>query len=325
MEGSEQIYRRLDDGVVVKARKTASSRKRWQRILVNYELYLFMLPAILYVLLFKYWPLYGLQLAFKDFIAVHGIWGSPWIGFENFVRFFNSYNFTEILSNTLMINIGTLLLGFPAPIILALMLNEVSNGRFRRLVQTVSYAPHFVSTVAVVGMLFIFLSPRSGLVNIAIKATGGDPVLFMGKEEWFVPLYVLSELWQHVGWGAIIYLGALTAINPEIREAALVDGASKLQRMLLIDLPGILPTIIIMLILRMGNVMEVGFEKVYLMQNPMNLSASEVINTYVYKVGLLQAQFGFATAVGLFNAVLNFLFLLMANFLSKKYSESSLW
>jgi putative aldouronate transport system permease protein len=305
--------------------RARTSSRQWRRILANYELYLFMLPALIYIALFKYWPLYGLQLAFKDFVAVKGIWGSPWVGFENFERFFNSFNFTAILVNTLTINIATLLIGFPAPIILALMLNEVGNGFFRRLVQTVSYAPHFVSTVALVGMMFIFLSPRNGLVNMVIKAMGGEPIFFIGQSDWFVPLYVISELWQHVGWGAIIYLAALTAINPEIREAATVDGASKLQRVLFIDLPGIMPTIIIMLIIRMGNLMEVGFEKVFLMQNPMNLSASEVINTYVYKVGLLQAQFGFATAVGLFNAVLNFALLLLANYLSKKYSESSLW
>jgi putative aldouronate transport system permease protein len=297
----------------------------WRRIRVNYELYLFLLPAIVYVLVFKYWPLYGLQLAFKEFIAVHGIWGSPWIGLENFERFFNSYSFVQVLRNTLTINLGTLIFGFPAPILLALMLNEVGNGFFRRLVQTVSYAPHFVSTVAVVGMMFIFLSPRNGLVNMIIQALGGEPIFFMGQASWVVPLYVLSELWQHAGWGAIIYLGALTAINPEIREAATVDGASKFQRVLFVDLPGIMPTIIIMLILRMGNLMEVGFEKAFLMQNPMNVAAAEVINTYVYKAGLLQAQFGFATAIGLFNALLNFAFLLFANYLSKRYSESSLW
>jgi putative aldouronate transport system permease protein len=319
------MHVQLSTSTVNRPTGTRSSSKRWQRILTNYELYLFLLPALIYVLVFKYWPLYGLQLAFKDFVAVEGIWGSPWVGLENFVRFFDSYNFTTILVNTLTINIGTLLFGFPAPIILALMLNEVGNSFFRRLVQTVSYAPHFVSTVALVGMMFIFLSPRSGLVNLGIKALGGEPIFFLGQADWFVPLYVLSELWQHLGWGAIIYLAALTAINPEIREAATVDGASKLQRLLAIDLPGILPTIVIMLILRIGNLMEVGFEKVFLMQNPMNIAAAEVINTYVYKVGLLQAQFGFATAVGLFNALLNFAFLIFANYLSKRYSESSLW
>jgi putative aldouronate transport system permease protein len=307
--------------------KTMSTRAqgKWKRILVNYELYLFLVPALVFIVLFKYWPLYGLQLAFKDFVAAAGIWGSPWVGFENFERFFNSYNFRTILTNTLTINIATLVIGFPAPIILALMLNEVIHSRFRRVVQTATYAPHFISTVAVVGMIFIFFSPRNGLANMAIKALGGDPVFFMGQPAWFVPLYVLSELWQHVGWGAIIYLAALTAINPEVREAATVDGASKLQRILNVDLPGIMPVIVIMLILRIGNLMDVGFEKVFLMQNPMNISASEVINTYVYKVGLLQAQFGFATAVGLFNSVINFALLIFANFLSRRFGDSSLW
>jgi putative aldouronate transport system permease protein len=303
----------------------STAHSKWKWVLVNYELYLFLVPALVFVILFKYWPLYGLQLAFKEFIAADGIWGSPWIGFENFERFFNSYNFRAILTNTLTINIATLVFGFPAPIILALMLNEVIHSRFRRVVQTATYAPHFISTVAVVGMIFIFFSPRNGLINTFIKALGGDPVFFMGQSAWFVPLYVLSELWQHVGWGAIIYLAALTAINPEVREAATVDGASKLQRILNVDLPGIVPVIIIMLILRIGNMMDVGFEKVFLMQNPMNISASEVINTYVYKVGLLQAQFGFATAVGLFNSVVNFALLIFANFLSKRFSDSSLW
>jgi len=269
--------------------------------------------------------MYGLIIAFKNFIAVKGIWGSPWAGFDHFERFFNSYQFTTVLKNTLLINLYELVVAFPIPIVLALLLNHVTHARFKKLVQTVTYAPHFISVVVIVGMLYLFLSPRSGLINKLIVALGGEPVFFMANVEWFKTIFVLSGVWQSAGWSMIIYLAALTAVNPDLHEAAVVDGTNKLQRIWHIDIPAIMPTIMILLILNIGNFMAVGFEKIYLMQNPLNLASSEVIQTYVYKTGLLTAQYSYSTAVGLFNALVNFVLLIAFNQLSKSLKQASLW
>ncbi|MBD2847178.1 sugar ABC transporter permease [Paenibacillus sp. IB182496] len=296
-----------------------------KKIGVNWQLYLLFLPTLAYFLIFQYGPLYGIQIAFKDFSAVRGITGSPWIGFEHFERFFGSYQFWTLLYNTIELSLYGLLVGFPVPIILALLLNQLGHERFKRFVQTVSYAPHFISTVVLVGMMFVFLSPNSGLLNQIIVAFGGDPVFFMARPEWFKTLFVFSTVWQSAGWGAIIYLAALASIDPGLHEAARIDGASKLQRIRHIDLPGIMPTIIILFILEIGKLMTVGFEKAYLMQNSLNIDSSEIIQTYVYKTGLLGAQFSFSTAVGLFDAVINFMILILFNRLSRRISETSLW
>lgn len=291
----------------------------------SWELYLFLLPTLAYFIIFKYVPMYGLQIAFKDFIAVNGIWGSPWVGFDHFTRFFQSYKFWELLSNSLLINFYQLVFAFPIPIIFALMVNQVSQARFKKLVQTVTYAPHFISVVVLVGMIFIFLSPSNGFINNIIKLFGGEPIYFMGSESWFKSVFVGTEIWQTTGWSAIIYLAALTSIDPHLHEAAIVDGASKFQRVLYVDLPGIMPVIMIMLILQLGNFATLGYQKVLLMQNNLNIASSEVIQTYVYKSGLLNSQFSYAAAIGLFENMINFILLITMNQLAKKMKQQSLF
>lgn len=298
---------------------------KWKRIQRHYQLYLFLLPTILYFLIFHYFPMYGVTIAFKDFIAVKGISGSPWVGFEHFARFFSSYKFSTVIWNTLLINLYELFIAFPIPIILALLLNQVTNEKFKKLVQTVTYAPHFISVVVIVGMLYLFLSPRNGLINQLIVWLGGEPIFFMANPEWFKSIFVLSGVWQNAGWSMIIYLAALTSVSSDLHEAAIVDGASKLQRIWNIDLPSIMPTIMILLILNIGSFMAVGFEKIYLMQNSLNIGSSEVIQTYVYQTGLLSAQYSYSAAVGLFNSIVNFILLIGFNQLAKSMKQASLW
>lgn len=296
-----------------------------KRIRKHWQLYVLALPAVLYFAVFCYGPMYGIQLAFKDYRALDGIMGSPWVGMKHFTRFFDSYQFWKLIKNTVILSLEQLLWGFPIPVILAICLNYARNEKCKRFVQTITYAPHFISIVVLVGMLNIFFSMNGGLVNGILAKLGMEPVLFMGKESWFRPLFVGSGVWQNMGWNAIIYLAALSGVSPELHEAAVADGAGKLQRVWHIDLPTIRPTIIIMLILNCGQLMALGFEKAYLMQNSLNLGKSEIISTYVYKIGLLDAQYGFATAVGLFNSVINFILLITVNQISKKLSETSLW
>lgn len=297
----------------------------WRKIMKNWELYLFLLPTLIYIIVFKYLPMYGVTIAFKNFNPALGIQGSPWVGLRHFERFFNSYQFHDLLRNTLALSVFQLVASFPMPIIVALMLNQVRHKRYKKVVQTVIYAPHFISTVVLAGIMFVFLSPSSGIVNKAIELLGGEPVFFMARPEWFRPLYVLSGIWQDTGFGTIVYLAALTSVPPELHEAAIVDGATKLQRIRYIDIPSIIPTAVILLILEMGNIMNIGFEKAYLMQTSLNVTASEIIPTYVYKVGLLQAQWSFSAAVGLFNAVINFILLITVNRIAKSLSNTSLW
>ena len=304
----------------------ATKKKSGARYFVNYlDLYLFLLPAVLYFVIFHYWPMYGALIAFKDFIPVKGILGSPWVGFAHFQRFFQSYFFSLLIRNTLLLSLFSIVFVFPAPVIFALMLNQVGAKRYRKTLQTASYIPHFISTVVFVGMIFIYLSPSVGFVNRFIEALGGDTINFMGKSEWFRPVYILSDIWKSTGYGAIIYLAALSGINPELHEAAIVDGATKLQRIRHIDIPGITPTFVIILILRIGQVMNIGFQKAYLMQTALNMETAEIIPTYVYKQGLLGAQFSFASAVGLFNSIINLLLIVAVNQLARKLSDHSLW
>lgn len=291
----------------------------------NWDLYLLISPVIAYFIIFYYLPLYGVQIAFKDFSAVKGIWDSPWVGLKHFNRFFDSYYFWRLIKNTLGIGLYQLAVGFPVPIILALMINEVRSTKFKRTVQTVTYAPHFLSTVVMVGMLVIFLSPTTGLVNQVIRLLGGEPIAFMQEPGWFKTVYVFSDVWQQMGWGSIIYLAALTGIDPQLHEAAKVDGASKLRRIWHINLPGIRPTITILLILSMGSIVSVGFEKIFLMQNEINNESSDVIATYVYRSGILGAQYSFSTAVGLFNSIINFILLITVNYAAKKAQGTVLW
>ena len=290
----------------------------------NYDLYL-LLPALAYLIIFKYAPMYGLQISFRDFNPVQGMWGSPWAGLKHFFRFFDSYMFVTVVRNTLALNLYQLLVGFPIPIMLALLLNQVPNQRFKKTVQTSIYAPHFISMVVMVGMLHLFLSPRSGLVNHAIGLLGAEPVYFFGKAGYFRSLYVWSDIWQNAGWGTIIYLAALSAVDPELHEAAIVDGATKLQRIRHIDIPGILPIAVILLILEMGRMMSIGFEKAYLMKNPLNADTAEIIATYVYEVGIENAQYSFSAAVGFFNSVINLILLITVNRVARRLSGTSLW
>lgn len=293
----------------------------------NWQLYVLLVLPLLWLLLFRYVPMYGVQIAFRRYNVLDGFWGSPWIGLDHFRRFFSSYLFWRVFRNTMLIALYSLVLGFPAPIILALALHHTVNQRFKKTVQMVSYAPHFISTVVVVGMLLRFLSTQGGVVNNFIGLFGAEPISFMSRPEYFKMIFVVSDIWQHAGYGAIVFLAALSGIDPELHEAAIVDGATKLQRIVRIDLPGLLPTMVILLILRTGRILNVGFEKILLMQNSLNLSASEVIRTYVYKVGIASevVNFSYATAIGLFRGVVSLLLILAVNQIAKKVGETSLW
>lgn len=307
------------------AGKAVIDRNMLKKMKGNYQLYLFILPAFLYFIIFHYASMYGIQIAFKNYIAVKGIWGSPWVGLKHLNNFFQSYYFWVLIKNTVGIALYSLVAGFPIPILLALALNEVRNNRFKKLVQNVTYAPHFISTVVMVGMIIAFLSPSSGVVNEVIKALGGEAVPFMQKPGMFKSIYVWTGVWQGMGWGSIIYLAALAGIDPQLHEAAIVDGATRLQRIWHINIPGIMPTMVIMLIMHAGGIMSVGFEKVFLMQNPLNMERSDVISTYVYRMGLLNAQYSFSSAVGLFNSVINFILLVTVNSIARRINETSLW
>lgn len=290
----------------------------------HWQLYLFLLPALLYFLIFHYLPMYGVQIAFKNYLASEGIWGSPFIGFDHFERFFKSYYFGRLLKNTLLLSLYQLLL-FPLPIILALSLNELRNGMYKKWAQTITYAPHFISVVVVVGMLVIFLDPVDGLVNRVIVLFGGDPISFMMSPKWFRHIFVWSGVWESLGWNSIIYLAALAGVNPELHEAAEVDGATRMQRIMHINIPGIFPTIVILFILNIGTFMTIGFEKVLLMQNELNASTSDVIQTFVYQTGLLEGQYSFAAAIGLFDSMINITLIITFNYIARKTSENSLW
>jgi putative aldouronate transport system permease protein len=284
-----------------------------------------MLLPLLVIFIFSYGPMFGVQIAFKDFRARDGIWGSPWAGFIHFRNLFKSYQFRRILTNTLGISFYSILAGFPIPIILAILVNESSHSGFKKGVQLITFAPHFISTVVMTNMILMFLSVYGGLVNNIAVFLGGGRVDFIAKPEYFKSIYVWSGIWQNMGYNSVIYIAALTAIDPALYEAATIDGANKFQKILYIDLPGIAPTIIILLILNCGRIMNLGYEKILLMQNSLNMSASDVISTYVYRVGLEQAQYSFSAAVGLFNSAVNTILLVLVNQTARKLGETSLW
>lgn len=286
--------------------------------------YLMLLPAIAYLIIFKYIPMYGLQIAFKNFRVSLGIWGSKWIGFRNFTDFFSSFSFEQLLKNTFAISLYGLFVGFPIPILVALVLNEIKS-KYKNLVQTVLYAPHFISTVVLVGIMVNLFSPSQGVVNTLLGYIGIEPIYFFGDPKYFRHLYVWSGVWQGMGWSAIIYLAALAGVDMELHEAADIDGASRLQKIIYINLPTILPTIIITLILQLGKIANVGWEKVYLMQNDLNVATAEVISTYVYKRGIIGQSYSFSSAVGLFNNLVNISLLLISNTISKRVTKTSLF
>lgn len=303
-----------------------SLRKRARKVLLrDYQLYILAFPALLYIVLFRYVPMYGIQLAFKDFVITKGIWGSPWIGFAYFEKFFTSFKFWTVIRNTLGVSLYGMAAGFPMPILMALLLNQVEHKGFKKLVQTVTYAPHFISVVVLAGMIMVFLSPSVGVINHVLAALGMERIFFMGRPELWKSIFVWSDVWQNTGWGTIIYIAALSSINPELYEAAKIDGATKFKLIRYVDIPSIAPTMAILLILGMGGMMGVGFQKAYLLQNQLNIDSSEVISTYVYKVGLEGGQFGYSTAVGLFNNAVNVILLILANTVTRKISSSSLW
>nr|WP_189019696.1 ABC transporter permease subunit [Paenibacillus marchantiophytorum] len=295
-----------------------SFKKHWQ-------LYLIIIPPVLFFLIFKYYPMVNAVLAFKDYNVIKGIWGSPWVGFKHFKLFFENPIFWTLIKNTVLISGYLLIVGFPIPIILALALNEIRNGKFKRLVQLVSFAPYFISTVVMVSIIMLFLAPRLGFVNVIMNHMGLDSINFLGEPGMFRSIYVWSDIWQTAGYSAVIFLAALAGVDPALYEAAKVDGASRFQKIRHIDLPGIMPTITIVFILNVGSVMSIGFEKIYLLQNPLNKVNSEIIATYVYQIGLLNANYSFATAVGLFNSLINLVLLVVVNMMAKRLSNTSIW
>ncbi len=294
-------------------------------IIRNWQVYLMLIPVIVYYVIFHYGPMYGLQIAFRSYNPIYGFWKSPWRGLAHFKRFFSSYNASRVIINTLSLSILSLTISFPLTIVLALMLNELRSQRFKKLVQTITYAPHFISVVIVVSMMILFTHPDRGIINFAIKFLGRETIRFMERPEWFRSLYIISGLWQELGYGAIIYIAALSNIDQELLEAARIDGAGRFRQIWHINIPGILPTIVTMLILRVGSIMTIGHEKVFLMQNPLNIEKSEIISTYTYRVGIVNNQMSFATAVTLFNSVVNCILLLTVNRISRKVSDTSLW
>lgn len=309
---------------------TASQRFRqelaysWRQVKRHRWMYAFLLPTLLYFIIFHYIPMYGIVIAFKDYSPFVGIADSPWVGLKHFERFFQSIFFSRLLRNTLFLNVYSLIFGFPLSIVLALMLNEVRSHLFRRTIQTVSYLPYFISTVVVVGMIVNFLS-TSGLVNIIIKKTGALAKPFLSDPRWFRSVYVATGIWQNVGWGSVIYLAALASIDPQLYDAAMVDGAGRFQKIWHISLPSILPVIMILLLFNLGGLLSVGFEKVVLLYNPAVYETADVISTYVYRAGLLGQQLSFGTAVGLFNSIVNLVLLTLFNQLAKRFGQQSLW
>jgi putative aldouronate transport system permease protein len=302
------------------------SHKRILTQIVKYKyLYALFFPVAVWYILFRYVPMYGIIIAFKNYNVFTGIPKSPWVGFLYFKQFFQSVFFWRLLRNTFLISLYGLIFGFPAPILLALMFNELKNGLFKKITQTISYLPHFISTVIIVSMFVQFLSPTRGLVNNIIAAFGGERIYFLGDPRYFRTVYTIMNIWRTVGWGTIIYLAALTGINPELYEAAIIDGCGRLRQTLYITLPGIASTIIIMLIFRVGDLLSVGSEAILLMYNPAIYETSDVISTYVYRRGLVEAQYSFGAAVGLFNAVIGLFLVGITNALAKRYSETSLW
>ncbi|GIP36935.1 sugar ABC transporter permease [Paenibacillus sp. J31TS4] len=308
------------------ARKAKTARYPWLRNLKRdkYLLLLF-LPCLLYYLIFKYGPIFGIVIAFKNYSLFQGIWASEWVGLKYFKLFIESPDFFPVLRNTFLLGFYKLVFGFPAPILLALLINEVRNAFLKRFVQTVSYLPHFISNVIVAGIIVMFLSPTGGLVNHVLEAIGLNKITFMVEPDWFRTIYVSSDIWQHIGWGTIIYLAALSAVDPQLYEASRIDGANRWKQTLHITLPGIAPAIVIILILDIGKILEIGFEKVFLLATPVTYGKADIISTYVYRVGLTNANYSYATAIDLFTGIISFLFILSANWFSRRVSDNSLW
>lgn len=310
-------------GVAPRVKSGRSSLLR--SIATRYDLYLMLLIPIVWYLVFHYGPMYGVQIAFKNFSPAKGILGSKWVGLDNLERFFDSYYFWRLLWNTISINLYSLLFAFPVPILLAVLISEIRSKTYSKIVQNITYIPHFISIVVMVGLLTLFFSPRGGPINTIIEALGGEPVRFMDSAAWFKPIFIGSNIWQSMGWQSIIYIAALSGVNPQLYEAAKMDGAGRLRRIWHVSLPGILPVIVILLILDIGHFMNVGFEKILLMQNNLNLESSDVISTFVYTTGILKGEYSYTAAIGLFNSVINLTLLVLVNRFARKKAETSLW
>ncbi|MGX9416069.1 ABC transporter permease [Vibrio sp. RC27] len=293
-------------------------KKEWQ-------LYVMLLPTVLWFVIFLYKPMYGLQIAFKDYSVFRGITGSPWVGFEHFYTLFENDQFIRAIKNTVMISGASLIFGFPMPILLALGFNEIINAKFKRAAQTIVYLPHFISAVIIAGIVITAFAPSTGVINLILNAFGYDSVYFLTKPEWFRTIFVGTGIWQEAGFGSIVFLAAIAGVNPSLYESAVVDGATRFQMMYKITLPCILPTILIMLIIRIGNILEVGFEMIIMLYQPATYETADVISTFIYRQGLQAAQYDLAAAAGLFNAVIAFFLVVAANTISKRVSKTSLW
>lgn len=294
-------------------------------MLRNKWLYVLLLPGFAYLFVFKYIPMFGIVIAFKELNLVRGIFGSEWVGFDNFRFLFQSSHFYRVLRNSLLLSIYQIIWGFPAPILLALMLNEVRKVAFKRITQTILYLPHFISWVVLAGIIINFLSPSTGIVNFIITSFGYEPIPFLLKAEYFRSIIVSAEIWKEVGWGTIIYLAAMTGIDPTLYESATMDGASRIQKILYITMPGIATTVVILLLLKLGNILDNGFEQVFLLYNPMTYETADVFETYTYRIGLQDGRLSYATAVGLFKSVVGFILIISANYAARRISGKSIW
>ena len=318
MSNSEKLYIN---------RKTVKDQLVWlaDHFKREWQIYVMLAPMLIWFLVFLYKPMYGLQIAFKDYSIFRGIEASPWVGMEHFNDLFSNSQFIRAIKNTFLISFYSLIFGFPVPILLPLMFNEIINAVYKRSAQTIVYLPHFISTVIIAGIVITAFSPSAGIVNTILSWFGVEPIYFLTKSEWFRPIFIGSGIWQEAGFSSIIFLAAIAGVNPSLYESAVVDGASRWQMMWKITLPSILPTIIIMLIIRIGNLMEVGFELIILLYQPATYETSDVINTYIYRQGLQSGQYDLAAAAGFFNAVIAFVLVMTANSISKRYSRTSLW
>ena len=305
-------------------KRVAKRHSIWRQVLKYKHIYIILLPAILFYLIFHYAPMGGLVIAFQKFSLTKGIFGSRWVGLENFISFLNDVYFWRLLRNTLMINFWGLVFGFPAPIIFALLLNELKNNVFKKSVQTITYIPHFLSVVVVSSLVLTFVSSQ-GLINSIIRLFGGETIYFMNDPKYFYRIYVISDIWQQLGWNSILYIAAISGIDQELYEAATIDGAGRWRQLLHVTLPGIMGTIMIVLIMRMGRMLTIGYDKIILLYNPAIYETADVISTYVYRRGLMDGDYSYSAAVGLFNSIFNFIFLMSANFLSKKATGNGLW
>ncbi|RAV17830.1 ABC transporter permease [Paenibacillus contaminans] len=314
-------------GAAINGQRNGQSIKRgaWKRITANKYLLVMLLPVLLYFLIFSYVPMYGVVIAFQDYLLGKGMLESPWVGLKHFRDFFKSIFFARTFMNTILLSVYSLVWGFWIPLVFALFLNELKGRAVKRFIQTVSYLPHFISLVVVVGMMKMFLDPMSGVINGMIAALGFDKIDFFGSSEWFRTLYVSSGIWQSFGWSSIIYLAALAGVDPTLYESADIDGASRLQKMFYITLPSLYPVTFLLLILSLGNMMSVGFEKVILMYSPATYDVSDIISTYTYRKGILEKNYSFGTAIGLFNSVINMTLLIVCNWLSRKATKHSIW